>query len=313
MLVAAVPPDAPPPPVPYRLNLKPGEFLTRVAPDRSRSTPPEHNYGSASGPYPSFAGLQPLHQQPRFNAQSQPDPRYVRRESGRNDWSPEELYENYPFPPAPTMPRDVPRHPHRVDPRYNTPSSSASTSRSDLRPNIPAPDINLPPARPFRQGQIISQEPPQLSRSVSQPLYASSASSTYTSSSASLARAPPSSSDRLRPKRIVMPAPLRQHNQNHVLPAPSDMNHQLGPNSVSPQPSAAVIPVHDPKKNNLLKKRASTGSALHQNRNPLTPERAPSKKGFFNLAGGFGRSSPPQPDVGFPKASRKLSKRVKAL
>ncbi|EJD03703.1 uncharacterized protein FOMMEDRAFT_167037 [Fomitiporia mediterranea MF3/22] len=318
VIVAETPLDAPPAPVPFRLNLKPGEFLTRVPPPaRSRTTPPEQNPALATGYYPPVARMQPVHQQrPRSIAQDQFDPRFAFRDNVRNEWTPEQLYENHQYVAPPAASGDVPRLPYRADGRNISPVASANSSRQDVRPNAaPYPDIKLPPVEPPRQRQVTFQQPQQqssLSRSVSQPV-SSSASSVYSASSTSLSRPPPSAVDRYRPKKIVMPAPLQQQSQNIARSVPGDMQRRMDHNGVIAQSTAAVIPVHDPKKANFLKKRASTTSSpAHQNHKHLAPERSPSMRNLFSMGAGFGRSLTPDPEPNVPKASRKLSKRSKA-
>ncbi|KAL5533993.1 hypothetical protein ACEPAG_453 [Sanghuangporus baumii] len=320
VLVATTPLNAPPPPIPFKLHLKPGEILTRVPPSRSQTTPPERIMPVTMIPYPRTANDQPMYERPRPAEQNYADHGNVYQESRHNEWSPEQLYENHSKSPAPGIPRDAQRQPYHPDTRTNFMPSSANTSRSDSRPDIPPnprPRVQQEKATAQRHvsfQQTLPQQASALSRSISQPANSSSAS--FYSASSGSSRAPPSAVH--RPKRIVMPAPLQQQNQNDMYTLPSELMSRTGQNGVigrpAPvaQPTAAIIPMHDPKKSNfLLKKRVSTGASTHHTHNHLAPDRVPSSKGFFGLGLGFGKSISPEPESSLPKANRKLSKRGK--
>ncbi|KAL5495006.1 hypothetical protein ACEPAI_468 [Sanghuangporus weigelae] len=320
VLVATTPLNAPPPPIPFKLNLKPGEFLTRVPPSRSQTTPPERVAPVPMIPYPRTANYQPMYERPRPAEQSYASRGNVYQGNRRNEWSPEQLYESHSRSPAPVIPRDAQQQSYHPDARTNSMPSSANTSRSDLRPDIPSnPHPRVQQERTTAQRHVsFQQQPPQqasaLSRSISQPANSSSASFYLASSGPS--RAPPFAAH--RPKRIVMPAPLQQQNQNNTYTLPSelmrgtDQNGAIGRLTPAAQPTAATIPIHDPKKSNfLLKKRASTGASTHRSHSHLAPDRMPSSKGFFGSGLGFGKGITPEPESSLPKANRKLSKRGK--
>ncbi|KAL5535753.1 hypothetical protein ACEPAF_3847 [Sanghuangporus sanghuang] len=320
VLVATTPLNAPPPPIPFKLNLKPGELLTRVPPSRSQTTPPERVTPAPMITYPRTAAEQPMYERPRPAEQNYADRGNVYQEIRRNEWSPEQLYESHSRSPAPVLPRDARRQPYHPDARTNSMPSSANTSRSDLRPDIPPnPHPRVQEERTTAQRHVSFQQPPPqqisaLSRSISQP--ATSSSPSLHSASSGPFRAPPFAAH--RPKRIVMPAPLRQQNQNNTYTLPSELIRGTGQNGVigrpapAAQPTAAIIPIHDPKKSNfLLKKRASTGASTHHIHNHLAPDRIPSSKGFFGLGLGFGKGITPESESSLPKANRKLSKRGK--
>ena len=317
VLIATTPLNAPPPPIPFKLNLKPGEILTRVPPSRSQTTPPERVAPVAMNAYPAISTRQPTFELPRPVVQNRADHAVGFQEARRNEWSPEQLYETHPAPP---IPRDLQRRPY-PDVRSNSTPPSANVSRTDLGPSIPPTPQRIPQQEramtqrhvSFQQTQ--SQQNPALSRSISQPVQPSNA-SVYSSSS-NFSRAPPPPANRHRPKQIVLPTPLQQKNQNTTYTLPSELMRGGNQNGAfsrpvpGSQPAAAVIPIHDPKKSNFLKKRASTGASTHQGHNHLAPERTPSSKSFFGFSLGFGKSSSSEPESPLSKANRKLSKRGK--
>lgn len=198
----------------------------------------------------------------------------------------------------------------------SSPVSSANTSRSDLRSNVGSNyDLGAVPTGPPRQKRVSfqqSQQPSPLSQPSQSTYPPSSAASAYSASSSSLSRPPPSSADRHRPKRIIMPAPLQPQNQNYTQPVPREFNRPKGTTGVTAQSTAAVIPVHESKRGNLLKKRTITGASSRQAPTHELPQRAQSMKGLFSLGGSSGRDHAQEPEAKLPKTSRKLSKRKTA-
>ncbi|KAH8119941.1 hypothetical protein DFH11DRAFT_1739224 [Phellopilus nigrolimitatus] len=309
-MVDNTPLAAPPPPVPFRLDLRPGEFLTRL--------PPARNQMGQPALCPPLAPITPI--APVAGAQSMRqvvnDPRVPYDSNGYREWSPEQLYESSTFSPAFVAPGGVSQQAYRTDPRSGGPS--ANPSRSDFR-QYPAaymsPESGYASADELRHerhvtfqrpAQVRIQSPVSPPRPWSQPSYIQSSASSVYSQSSSI-RAHPSSADRHRPKKIVMPTPLQQQ--------PTFMGFGLGASkhnaasNVAAQPAAANIPMHEPRKGNLLKKRASTSSSARQH---LAPEHFlpnVNLNGFRSESVEKGSVGDPGPELKGSKSRRKLSKR----
>ena len=321
ILHAQDPPDVPPAPVPFKLNLKPGEVLTRVPSTVVRKPVPQSNRNNVPALLRSQTpATQAASRTLRNGANELANPSFHLQNQQHLDWTPEQLYNNYA--PIRTQPRQRPDFPGPYpagDSVYGSNPSSVHSSRTDLplRGYNENPAMNgFPNQRrvDFAQdNQIIPPVQHSLSRSASTPLMSKPGS--FSSSSSSLSRGPPPPSDRYRPKRIVMPAPLQQQNPNQpyqTYTTPSAIVPPVKPAA----PTAAVIPMHDAKKGNMLKKRASTNTAPQYVAPPppppqAVPVRKPSaSKGFFGFGSGSNRNSAFLDEVeGASKAKRKLSKR----
>lgn len=231
--------NAPPPPIPFKLNLKPGEILTRVPPpSRSQTTPPERNQPPGLRTISPGAAEQPTSERYRPGPPGQIDPRHAYRSNGRHEWSPERLYEDYAGS-TPVVPKDGSQHCYAGAMASSAAAPPAAMPRTDARPIMrPSPDTRQREERlaaqnhvtfqqqPQQPRQVQQVQPPLLSRSISQPVQPSSASA-YSTSSASISRAPPSALDRFRPKQIVLPAPLQAQSQNQngtSYTLPSELN-----------------------------------------------------------------------------------------
>lgn len=307
--------------MPFKLDLRPGEFLTRV-PTTRRSKPPT-NRGSPPALLHSQA---PSSQAPprslRHGANELANPSFHLRNQDHMNWTPEQLYDTFaPVVVPPNRRQNLPMHYPGEGSLYSSGPSSTNSSRSDLPypPSNGRPLIADNPAQkrvgfdsntqtiPASQSQI------SLSRSVSQPVMSKPGS--FSSSSTSLSQGLPPS-DRHRPRQIIMPSPLRQQQQNQN-PNQSYQTY-TSPSALVPTPrpmpqAAAVIPMHDAKKSNILRKRNTTTAATRspaQETSTPAPVRKPStSRGLF----GFGspRNSVNLEDSGTTgaKTGRKLSKR----
>lgn len=301
--------------------MKPGELLTRIPPPlggqaTSSSTQP---YTSTPSVRPVSA-MQPIYQEPRSFPQNRVASQIISSEIRRPEWSPEHLYEDQRIPHSqyiPTEPVNNP-NPYANNTRGSTPTSSANSSRVDLRPTSLLPGMPQNNYGNYSQGiddrrHVVfadSQQPMKsaLSRSATQPFYPSSSSASVYSESSSTSRGPLTAVERHRPRRIVMPAPLQQQ---HPISYKTGANINTSSTAMAFQSAAAVIPVHDPKRGNMLKKRATiqAGVSPHQKHSHLGVERSVSTKGFFSSLGStFGKGISAGPDTKLPKPERKLSK-----
>ena len=75
----------------------------------------------------------------------------------------------------------------------------------------------------------------------------------------------------------------------------------------APKPSAATIPIHDPKKGNLLKKRLSKSASLHESHQHLAPVHMAESNN--NSLSSFGKGFEPESVLKNKRGVRKLSKR----
>lgn len=305
--------------LPFRINLNPGEFLTRIPPPppSGQVRPPSMQPYMAPTPAPA---MQPIYQESRSLPQSRNSSQIFHTDNGRSEWSPEQLYEDQGVRHRP-VPVELLGNPNLYHTHRSSPSPSTNSSRVDLRPASLLPGIpqnnnaNYSP-RIGEQRPMPITEPQQsmrsaLSRSTSQPFPPSSSAASVFSETSTMSRSPMTAAERHRPKRIVMPAPLQQQNINSYK---TGANINQSSTAMAYQAAAAVIPVHDPKKGNMLKKRATiqvqAGSSLHQKHNHLGVERSISTKGFFSsLGSAFGKGLTAEPESKLPKPSRKLSKR----
>lgn len=278
---------ATPAPVPFKLNLKPGEFLTRSPPNIPQQQP---IWIAPSG----MAHVQHPHPRNTNTLSGNRIPYYLSHKDESNDWSPERLYQET----GNEGPMGV----------YVPQANGAFEMRR--RPLLPVhsrqnvrfvddqifPDGHVSPLQQSRRG---SPSMPQPSQVVS-----SNASIYSESSSRSRSLGPPSSAERFRPKRIVMPTPLQSQPQPQkamsrpVLPSANSSTS----NQSAMQPTAAHIPMHDQKKGNLLKKRTSMKPPL---------QRQPSQDHIAPHVGLGEKLNQPLAalEQKLPKATRKLSKR----
>lgn len=271
--------------MPFKIDLKPGEFLTRVQPypiqppwsgglyEQRRS--PLRTYRDAEESVPSY---------PRAP---------VGEDIASRQWSPEQLYENAV---------DV-----DITGAFKNPmerKSGRDTRAEGLRRPSPASDGKRQSVR-FEDDQVVLNMRDAQRHQPLQP--ASSNSSIYSDVSHGSRALAPTGADRFRPKKIIMPAPLQfQSRSQENLP-----RHNLTPSRSVPslqraatmQPVAAQIPMHDQKKGNLLKKRASL-KPPSQKHLPNQEYPGASSTSIFTAAKPTGG-----PEEKLPKVTRKLSKR----
>ena len=233
-------------------------------------------------------------------------------------------YENHDYAPRRANSAEPVLQMQRANSRNGYPTSSANSSRSDFRtyPNTSVTSNSdllsteerrrqSSPERRFSQPATLYDM-----HGPCQPVFSSSA-SVYSRDSTSRTRSdvgPPRSVELHRPKHLVMPAPLQQQEIDRMLPNPYSPNI-FPPNTQSnlvdsvpaPKPSAATIPIHDPKKGNLLKKRLSKSASLHESHQHLAPVHMAESNN--KSVSNFGKGFEPEPVLQNKRGIRKLSKR----
>ncbi|KAI5124158.1 hypothetical protein M0805_000967 [Coniferiporia weirii] len=309
------------PPVPFKLDLKPGEYLTRLPPPRSSSGMSTFRPPLAPITHIPSVIPQPGRRDPRRTSSGETGARTVYHNNSYHEWSPEQLYE-MGTSSSTRIASNEPRHAYDTDSRNG---SSISSSTNTLRSHLDGFPAAFVPIRhsyaavdeSLRSARHITFRPPALPTQLSdRPSYAPSASlsvNSYSSSLQSRQSEPPSSADRLRPKKIVMPMPLHQQRYPFAGSILDSPNHKAVNNLSGAQPAAANIPMHDPKKGNLLKKRASTGTSLQKQHQYSSLHPSGHINSSDNVSGGFGsiarKASLMESALKEFKPSRKLSKR----
>jgi len=223
--------DVPPPPMPYRLNLQPGQILPRMPPENS-----------------AIRQRDPLAPMAAYAPQAQIVPSRSRSSSGRTlPKDPENIIYYEPREsPSPAFPTPSPV-PSRMSSRRPSPSSfySASNENADYStrsPPMPEPEV---------VARHSSYEPVMRPAFQLTPSVASAPS--FMSSRSNLER-PIRGAELHRPRQLVMPAPLQGDSRpSHNVPGERPFNNFIP--SPPPQALAATIPIHPSKRGNLLKKR----------------------------------------------------------
>lgn len=329
----------PPIPVPFKLNLQPGGILTRLPPTGSSNGPGRYSYAGT----PQRAPLAPIIpyalSQKAFTTgrpiygNMRPDLRDTAYGFERPQYQPSDQtpmqYGNQLYASRQGSSVDPTLQARRTNSRsgFPTPTSSANSSRSDFRayPNLSAAsdsDYSLADERRgFSTGRLMVQPENAYDAQQRGPSPNSSSASTLSRADTSRSRpdgAPPRPVDFHRPKHLVMPAPLQQQRADSRLPNPYSPNLFPPPSQPSfadptpaPKLSAASIPIHDPRKGNLLKKRMSKSVSPHENHQHLAPVHMPESNN--NSVISFGRGLEPEPELKAKKSGRKLSKRRNPL
>ena len=322
--------------MPFQLGLKPGEVLSRLPPQSYGSyvsNGPRHPLAPVSsfpsaGAQPPYGNAPPIQRDVPQDRRPY-DPRFVQRDQYRE---PREYENRSADSRAMTPGGSFQQHPIYREMRNYSPSQSASSSLSDVRTQSSTssqadclpPGERLPGLYPASRQFVYSDD--RSFQEVYQPSHLASSLESLNISSSIHSRAPTIRSQRdgppppvelHRPRQLVMPTPLQQQQQQRQHPSqPSTTSLSRTYGTISIQPSAAVIPIHDPRKS-LLKKRATTGSSLHHGRqqqpsaSPL-PMPDSTNDPIASAATDFGKGLYAEPERKV-RHSRKLSKRKTAF